>query len=63
MQGFACVQDGEEEEEKAAAPRAPKDEDVFAGNKNLRSEDNKFRERDMDRCDAPSACSTLVFSA
>ncbi|KAK9903552.1 hypothetical protein WJX75_008667 [Coccomyxa subellipsoidea] len=39
----------EEEEEKQAAPKAPRDKDVFAGNKNLRSEDNKFRERDQDR--------------
>ncbi len=44
------MQENEEEEEKQPAPKAPRDKDVFAGNKNLRSEDNKFRERDQDRC-------------
>ena len=43
---------GEEEE---AAPEKPakkpvREEDVFAGNKNLRSEDVKFREMHDDRC-------------
>ena len=47
---------GEEEE---AAPEKPakkpvREEDVFAGNKNLRSEDVKFREMHDDRCGAPA---------
>ncbi len=47
---WSCkLQENEEEDEKQAAPKAPNDRDVFAGNKNLRSEDNKFRERDQDR--------------
>ncbi|CAL8465250.1 g4785 [Coccomyxa elongata] len=41
--------ENEEEDEKQAVPKAPNDRDVFAGNKNLRSEDNKFRERDQER--------------
>lgn len=40
-----------EEEEPAEEParKQVKEEDVFAGNKNLRSEDQKFREMHDDR--------------
>ena len=47
-------------EEEVAAPEKPamkqiREEDVFAGNKNLRSEDQKFREMHDDRhgCSCP----------
>ena len=53
---------GEEEE---AAPEKPtkkpaREEDVFAGNKNLRSEDVKFREMHDDRCAGSCACNPAL---
>ena len=46
-------------EEEVAAPEKPamkpaSEEDVFAGNKNLRSEDQKYREMHDDRFGAPA---------
>ena len=44
------MQDEEEEAEpEKPAKKAPKEEAMFAGNKNLRSEDQKYREIHDDR--------------
>ncbi len=51
----ASVQDEEEEAEPEKPAKKPvKEEAVFAGNKNLRSEDQKYREINDDRQAPPT---------
>ena len=44
-----AAQDDEEAAKEKPAKKQPREEEVFAGNKNLRSEDQKFREMHDDR--------------
>ncbi len=46
---LSAAQDEEEVASEKPAKKQTREEDVFAGNKNLRSEDQKFREMHDDR--------------
>ena len=55
---FLAAQDDEEAAKEKPAKKQTREEDVFAGNKNLRSDDQKFREMHDDRL----TCHTLVIA-
>lgn len=55
---FLAAQDDEEAVKEKPAKKQTREEDVFAGNKNLRSDDQKFREMHDDRL----TCHTFVIA-